>query len=136
MIKEIGSRDFYTAEVVKVVERSGKKGPYLLWEFQDENGEKRVGFTDANIVLGDRTWTWFKMLGLSVRVGEKFELDSLIGLDCYIFMDDKGTVRMVDGVGSVTKEEVLSVVEEVKTKPTASVIENKPPRSLAEELFD
>ncbi len=141
MIKEIGTRTFYTAEVVKVVERSGKNGPYLLWEFQDENGEKRVGFTDIDIVLGDRTWTWLKMLGISARVGEKLELDSLTGVECYIFLDDKGIVRMVDGAGDTSKIQVEapSVVEELKsgTRETLPVKqEETPTRTLAQELFD
>lgn len=121
------------ATLKKVTERSGKNGPYLMWEFQDDGGERKVGFTDSEVILGNRTWTWLHMLGISLNVGDTIELQDLQDIECFIFLDDKGTVRMV--TETLTPEQVDNSVEPNSGVVTPVVTPELPEKSEAEGLF-
>lgn len=95
MNKIVGSKYSLTATIKEISERAGKTGPYTMWVFQADGAERCVGFTDAEIVVGNRTWTWICMLGIPLMPGVEFNMDLLKGFKCTVFMDDSGTVRMV-----------------------------------------
>lgn len=86
---------YYKAEIKVITERTGKNGPYLMWEFESSTGERIVGFTDADLVVGNRTWTWLTMLGIPVWGGEQVEFDELVGISCLVFVDSQNIARMV-----------------------------------------
>lgn len=100
-------------ELSKVTERQGKNGPYLMWEFFDEHNTKYVGFTDAEVIMGNRTWTWLCMLGVPLTVGEQVDITQLVGVECMVFVEgEKDTVRMVVRSSAVIKKP--KVVEPTK----------------------
>jgi hypothetical protein len=103
MRKGVTPRDYFGAQINRVTERSGKSGPYMMWEFTDDEGNRRVGFTDGDIVLGNRTWTWLHMLGIALGLNDEIEFDDLKDMECYVFLDDKGTVRMVASMSAADK---------------------------------
>lgn len=124
MEKIVTTRKYYTAKLRTVTVRQGKNGPYMMWEFEATSGQRLVGFTDAEIELGNRTWCWLEMLGVALKVGDTVELEDLFEIECTVFTDDKGTVRMVSK-------------KNVESKPTESPIpqEIKEVKQTAEGLF-
>lgn len=95
MNKIVGSRSSVKATIKDISQKPGKQGPYLMWVFSAAGMDRAVGFTDAEIIPGNRTWTWLEMLGFSLSPGVEFNLDLLKGFECYIFADESGTIRMV-----------------------------------------
>jgi len=132
MGKQVSRGNDLGATLKKVTEREGKNGPYLMWEFIDDSGERKVGFTDSEIIVGNRTWTWLHMLGISLNTGDIIELQDLQDMECFIFLDDKGTVRMVAEESAPEQKEVIpkSNINNNEVKP-----EIPPERSEAEGLF-
>lgn len=134
MGKEVGTREYFGAILKKVSDREGKNGPYLMWEFTDDNGDRRVGFTDSEIIVGNRTWTWLFMLGISLHVGDILELQDLQDLECFIFLDDKGTVRMV--AETLEPKQVEAQPETTSTEAPKPIEQpKKPGQSEAGDLF-
>lgn len=105
------------ADLSKVTERQGKTGPYLMWEFFDEHNNRYVGFTDASVIMGGRTWTWLCMLGVHLDVGAQIDLSQLTSIECLIFVEgEKDIVRMVARADKLLKKE-----EPKQTKTPTSV---------------
>lgn len=130
MRKGVTPRDYFGAQINKVTERAGKSGPYLMWEFTDDEGNRRVGFTDGDIVLGNRTWTWLHMLGIALGLNDEIEFDDLKDMECYIFLDDKGTVRMIASMTDTEKPIDAPKDEKVEEQKQEST------ESEASQLFE
>jgi len=112
----------YKATLQEVTLRDGKKGPYLMWVFTDEDGTRRVGFTDGELRTGNRTWTWLIMLGVKVEVGLAIDLSLLKSIPCRIFLGvGEETVRMIyRAQPAVVVTPVPVKVEPPKATPTQS----------------
>lgn len=136
MSKQVTYKEFFICEIEAITERDGKNGPYLMWKFKADSGESLVGFTDIDIVVGNRTWNWLANLGVVLHVGEYIELRDLVGTACTVFVDEKRTVRLVH------KERIKDVKVQVKAinKPEPKVKEESPEQKkvndTAEDLFN
>jgi len=134
MTKNIELGNESQAILTEVVEKQGKTGTYLMWVFQDQDGNRKVGFTESEIRTGNRPWTWLCMLGIVLRPGDVVDLKDLTAIECSIFIDaEKDIVRMVAKVTRVAGKRV----EEVKKESSAS---EKPvtdsANAEAEDLFN
>lgn len=141
MSKQVLYRDHYIAEIESITERDGKNGLYLMWRFKTDTGESLVGFTDADVAIGNRTWNWIANLGVILHIGEYVDFKDLVGIPCTIFVDEKRTVRLV--TKEKMKDNTIKTVAPTSTsnitqpKPKENPVQQKAPQETsAEDLFN
>ena len=101
MIKQVQTTNNFKATIKRVVERKGKYGPCLFWEFHDEKSNSYIGFTESLLKLGNRTWTWLHCLGYHLNENESFNFEDLQGQECYAYAGGKtGTISIVTKEGT------------------------------------
>lgn len=77
-----------------VVEREGDYGPFLFWEFKDGT-KKYVGFTEAEIIEGNKLWVLLQGLGVSkedLLVTKTLDLDKFKGQKFTLYLQEKRDV--------------------------------------------
>jgi hypothetical protein len=89
MIKQVIDSPSLVGTIQQITEKPTKYGPSFYWEFKNEKGEKYLGFTETSLKLGNRLWTWLYCLGYEVKTGENFDLDTLQGTKCKIYLGGK-----------------------------------------------
>ena len=80
--------DFYKAKIADIRSAEGKFGLFMAITFEITDGEHKGKQLDGicNYKLNKRTklYAWLIKLGMSPKVGEEFDTDTMLGKECRI----------------------------------------------------
>ena len=127
MIKQVIDSPSLVGTIQQITEKPTKYGPSFYWEFKNEKGEKYLGFTETSLKLGNRLWTWLYCLGYEVKLGETFDLDSLRGTNCKIYLGGKSNAVSAIIRSDITGSRPQSVSTSAVTKVTPTPVQDTPP---------
>jgi hypothetical protein len=104
LISQIIYNQYCKRAIVKNI-RFGKNKEFFIWDFEDEHGNKHVGFTPGKVYFGSKTYLWYSLLiGYFLPPAYNINFHNVISKTCYIGVDNKGVVRTVTPMNESKQE--------------------------------